>query len=335
MWEGLGDLINQFRKDELGTEPLDSTRAASIVHRLNVPYTYFWWADPSSQGKRSSKAPSTSDRFRHLRSPSLLSKPSDWSDNIDVCGFQFLASHADYEPPAELDAFLKAGSTPIYIGFGSIVVADPAQLTKTLFEAVRQTGQRALISKGWGGLGGDVDVPDNIFLLGNCPHDWLFKHVSCVVHHGGAGTTAAGLLQKCPTVIVPFFGDQPFWGSIVARAGAGPPPVPFRLLTADNLAAAINKALEPSTIQAASGIGEQMALETGTENAVQSFHRHLNYSRLHCAICPDRTAVWWVRHWNTKLSSFAAAVLVQAGYIHAKDIALYGLSFTTVWGSFH
>lgn len=111
--------------------------------------------------------------------------------------------------------------------------------------------------------------------------------------------------------------------------------MPFKLLTAENLAAAINKALEPSTIQAASEIGERMALETGTENAVHSFHSHLDYSRLHCATCPDRTAVWWVRHWNTKLSSFAAAVLVQSGHIHANDITLYGLSLTTIWGSFH
>ncbi|KAE8397505.1 hypothetical protein BDV37DRAFT_289365 [Aspergillus pseudonomiae] len=257
MWEGLGDLINQFRKDELGPEPLDSTRAASIVHRLNVPYTYF------------------------------------------------------------------AGTTPIYIGFGSIVVDDPAQLTKTLFEAVRLTGQRALISKGWGKLGGDVDIPDNIFLLGNCPHDWLFMHVSCVAHHGGAGTTAAGLRQGCPTVIVPFFGDQPFWGSIVARAGAEPPPVPFKQLTAEDLPAAINKALEPSTRHAASEIRDRMASETGTENAVQSFHRHLNLGRLHCVICPDRPAVWWVRNWNIKHSSFAAGILAQTGHIDSKSFALY------------
>ena len=81
-----------------------------------------------------------------------------------------------------------------------------------IFTAVKKAGVRALVSKGWGGLG-DGDVPENIHLLGNCPHDWLFKYVSCVVHHGGAGTSAIGIAMGKPTVIVPFFGDQPFWGS--------------------------------------------------------------------------------------------------------------------------
>ena len=82
-------------------------------------------------------------------------------------------------------------------------------MTKLIFEAVKMTGQRALVSKGWGGLGGsELSIPDGVFMLGNCPHDWLFQHVSCVVHHGGAGTTAAGIALGRPTVIVPFFGDQ-------------------------------------------------------------------------------------------------------------------------------
>ena len=97
----------------------------------------------------------------------------------------------------------------MYIGFGSIVVDDPDSMTKLFFEAVKKSGQRALVSKGWGGFGGD-QIPDSVFMLGNVPHDWLFKRVSCVVHHGGAGTTAAGIALGKPTVVVPFFGDQPF-----------------------------------------------------------------------------------------------------------------------------
>lgn len=91
----------------------------------------------------------------------------------------------------------------MYIGFGSIVVDDPDAMTKLIFEAVGKTGQRALVSKGWGGLGGDdMGKPDNVFMLGNCPHDWLFQHVSCVVHHGGAGTMSAGIALGRPTLIV-------------------------------------------------------------------------------------------------------------------------------------
>ncbi|KAE8407340.1 UDP-glucose,sterol transferase [Aspergillus pseudonomiae] len=299
MWEGLGDLINQFRKKELGLDPLDAIRAPSMIHRLHIPYTYLW-------------------------SPSLLPKPRDWSDNIDVCGFQFLSAQSNYQPPEELDAFLKAGNPPIYIGFGSIVVDNPSKLTQTIFEAVRQTGHRAIVSKGWSNLGaGEIDIPETIFLLGKCPHDWLFRRVSCVVHHGGAGTTAAGLLLGCPTVIVPFFGDQPFWGSIVARAGAGPQPIPFKELTPERLAAGIQDALGERAKNCAGQIGKDMRAEDGVQKAVQSFHQHMNVEALRCSICPDRPAVWWLRHSHIKLSAFAISVLVHTGHVKPRDVMLY------------
>lgn len=113
---------------------------------------------------------------------------------------------SSFTPGPDLQDFLNAGPPPVYIGFGSIVVDDPDGMTKLIFEAVKKSGQRALVSKGWGGFGAD-DIPDGIFMLGNVPHDWLFKRVSCVVHHGGAGTMAAGIALGKPTCIVPFFGD--------------------------------------------------------------------------------------------------------------------------------
>lgn len=124
----------------------------------------------------------------YSRSPALIPKPKDWGPNIDISGFYFLSLANNYQPEPDLAEFLAAGPPPVYIGFGSIVVEDPNAMTDLIFEAVRKTGQRALVSKGWGGFGGDeMDKPDGVFMLGNCPHDWLFKHVSCVVHHGGAG----------------------------------------------------------------------------------------------------------------------------------------------------
>ncbi|KAL1849446.1 hypothetical protein Plec18170_007352 [Paecilomyces lecythidis] len=299
MWEGLGDLINDFRRKELGLDPLDAIRAPSMNHRLQIPYTYLW-------------------------SPSLLPKPQDWPDNIDVCGFQVLPAKTDYNPPEDLDAFLKAGDTPIYIGFGSIVVRDPRKLTKVILDAVSQTGQRALISKGWSNLGSEEnELPDNVFFLDHCPHDWLFRHVSCVVHHGGAGTTAAGLLLGRPTVVIPFFGDQPFWGSIVERAGAGPPPVPYKQLTSEKLAAAIMKALELPVRKCAEEIGHKMRHENGTANAVRSFHKHLDVDALRCSICPSRPAVWWHRRLHIKLSAFAFSILMHTGHIQPGDVNLY------------
>jgi UDP:flavonoid glycosyltransferase YjiC (YdhE family) len=107
----------------------------------------------------------------------------------------------------EIANFLERGPKPIYIGFGSIVIDDPAKLTATLLQAVRETGVRAIISKGWSNLGDAANDDDNVLFIGDCPHEWLFQHVAAVVHHGGAGTTACGLLNGRPTTIVPFFGE--------------------------------------------------------------------------------------------------------------------------------
>lgn len=102
-------------------------------------------------------------------------------------------------------AFLAAGPAPIYIGFGSIVLEDPESITAIILNAVRATGVRAIVSKGWSNLGGMHD--DSIYFIGDCPHEWLFDRVAAVVHHGGAGTTACGLRKSKPTIVVPFFGE--------------------------------------------------------------------------------------------------------------------------------
>jgi hypothetical protein len=223
----------------------------------------------------------------------------------------------------EIYRFLNAGPTPIYVGFGSIVVDNPVKLTNIVFKAVQKTGQRALISKGWGGLGaGEVDVPDNILIIGNCPHDWLFRQVSCVIHHGGAGTTAAGLAHGRPTIIVPFFGDQQFWGDIVARAGAGPAPIPYKRLNVQNLSDAIEKALEASTLKRAQAIAMDMQEETGVQHGVCSFYRHLDLQSLRCSIFPNRPAAWHVKHTEINLSAYAATVLVKSGKLSPDMLVL-------------
>lgn len=202
-------------------------------------------------------------------------------------------------------------------------------MTKLIFEAVKKTGQRALVSKGWGGFGGDeLGKPDGVFMLGNCPHDWLFQHVSCVVHHGGAGTTSAGIALGRPTVIVPFFGDQPFWGSMVARAGAGPSPIPYKELTAEGLANAILEALKPETLERARELGERIREEKGCEAGAASFHAQMDVDRLRCLMAPGRAAVWRVKTKGSntddvRLSAFAATVLGNEGVLDVNQLRLY------------
>jgi UDP:flavonoid glycosyltransferase YjiC (YdhE family) len=253
----------------------------------------------------------------------LLPKPKDWATNIDIAGFFFLSSKSGYTPPDDLAAFLASGPPPVYIGFGSIVVDDPNAMTGLIFEAIRETGQRAIMSKGWGGLGaGEMEVPDSVFMVGDCPHDWLFERVSCVVHHGGAGTTAIGLACGKPTVIVPFFGDQPFWGSIVAKADAGPAPVPYKELTVDKLVAAIRFALEPQVRNRARDLAAKICAENGVEAAVQSFHRQLRGDSIRCMFSPSRCAVWRIRRTKIQLSTFAATTLSNEGILDLGDLKL-------------
>jgi UDP:flavonoid glycosyltransferase YjiC (YdhE family) len=192
-----------------------------------------------------------------------------------------------------------------------------------IFDAVHLTGVRALVSKGWGGLGADaVGLPEGVFMLGNVPHDWLFKHVSAVVHHGGAGTTAAGINAGKPTIVVPFFGDQPFWGAMIERAGAGPAPIHNKKLSAENLAAAIQFCMKPETQSRAHELGERIREEKGIDVGGKSFHDHLDVESLRCSIAPSRVAVWRVRRTRIKLSGFAAEVLVREGLIKYTDLKL-------------
>jgi UDP:flavonoid glycosyltransferase YjiC (YdhE family) len=291
-WQGLGDLVNKFREKTLGLESISTLWAPGMISQLKIPHTYCW-------------------------SPTLIPKPHDWPAHLNVSGFFFLDLADNYVPPPDLDRFLTSGPAPVYIGFGSIVVADPDALTRKIFEAVRLVGCRALVSKGWGGLGAsDLEVPENIMLLGNCPHDWLFPRCSAVVHHGGAGTTAAGIRCGIPTVVVPFFGDQPFWGKMIAAAGAGPDPIPNAELTAENLAAAIQRALSREVQARAEVMGESIKKESGCDEGAKSFIRSLGQMGLaRCDILHDRPAVWSVRGSDKKLSALAASALVEARLI--------------------
>ncbi|GAB1310849.1 hypothetical protein MFIFM68171_01059 [Madurella fahalii] len=298
-WQGLGDMINRFRTSILDLDPISLLWAPGLLTRLRIPTTYCW-------------------------SPALTPKPADWANEITVAGFYFLNLESAYTPEPDLAAFLQAGPPPIYIGFGSIVVDDPDALTRTIFQAIAMTGVRALVSKGWGGIGGDaIGVPDGVFMLGNCPHDWLFKRVSAVVHHGGAGTTAAGVKAGRPTVVVPFFGDQIFWGTMIAKAGAGPAPIPHKKLTAENLAAAITEALRPETKARAQELGEKIREEKGADVGGKSFHQFLNADNMRCWLAPSRVAVWRVRRTKVRLSALAAAVLVKEGRLKYSDLKLY------------
>jgi UDP:flavonoid glycosyltransferase YjiC (YdhE family) len=261
---GIADLVNAFRKELLGLPPLSLTDGAALLDDYEVPFTYLW---PSR----------------------LLPKPADWGPHIDLANFTFHDQAHTYQPPRALLDFLAAGDAPIYVGFGSIVVDDPPAVSRTIFTALEKAGARGIVSEGWAHLGGDTPPP-NVFLIGDCPHDWLFPRCRIVCHHGGAGTTAAGLRAGLPTVVVPFFGDQFLWGQIIADAGAGPRPIPGDRLDSDALAEAFTICLDARVRERASALGAAIRATDGVELTVQSVYRHLPLHAMSCSNDPDRLA---------------------------------------------
>ncbi|KAF5480961.1 hypothetical protein F2P56_001663 [Juglans regia] len=222
IWLGIRDMINDVRKKKLKLRPV-TYLSGSQGSDSDIPHGYIW-------------------------SPHLVPKPKDWGPKVDVVGFCFLDLASNYEPPEPLVKWLEAGEKPVYIGFGSLPVQEPEKMTQIIVKALEMTGQRGIINKGWGGLGNLAEPKDSIYLLDNIPHDWLFLQCKAVVHHGGAGTTAAGLRAACPTTVVPFFGDQPFWGERVHARGVGPAPIPVDEFTLPKLVDAIKFMLDPKVI---------------------------------------------------------------------------------------
>lgn len=208
-------------------------------------------------------------------SPAVIAKPADWNGNQHVTGYWFLNDDTDWQPPRGLEEFLQSGTPPIYIGFGSMSSRKPAETAHLILAALAETGQRAVLLSGWNGLQVE-NLPDNVFVVESVPHEWLFARVQAVVHHGGAGTTAAGLRAGVPSIIIPFFGDQPFWGQRVADLGVGPQPIPRKQLTVERLAQALQTAIHDSAMrQRARVLGEQIQSENGVQRAVEIIQTQL------------------------------------------------------------
>ena len=232
--------INEWRRDTLALPP---AHGEEVLHNRPVTKLYAF-------------------------SSAVVSVPADWDESSVVTGYWLLDTPAHWQPSQELVAFLKSGPAPVHVGFGSMARHDAARQTAIVLQALQQLGQRAVLATGWGGLKVE-EVPPSIFVLDSVPHDWLFPQVAAVVHHGGAGTTGAGLRAGKPTVICPFVGDQSFWGWRVATLGVGPEAIPWRRLTAERLAAAIRIAVtDESMRERAADLGATLRSEDGVGQAV-------------------------------------------------------------------
>lgn len=201
-------------------------------------------------------------------SPHVFPQADDFPPHIHHTGFWFLDEEPGWTPPAALTDFLQRGPAPVYVGFGSI--GDPKQAAhtaRTVAEALRRAGQRGILATGWQGSS-DEPLPENIFTLESAPHSWLFPRMAAVVHHGGAGTTAAGLRAGVPAVVIPHGLDQPAWARRVRELGVGT-SLPRKKLTAERLAEAIGVVSKSEMRAAASALGEKIRAENGAEKAAK------------------------------------------------------------------
>ncbi|MDH3213676.1 MAG: glycosyltransferase [Myxococcales bacterium] len=186
----------------------------------------------------------------------LAPRPLDWT--LDVEQVPCLHPISGPPLPPKLESFLNAGAPPIYLGFGSMTDARPEATTRALLEAVTSLGRRALISRGWAGLGGGA-LPEGVFALGSVSHARLFPRVAAVVHHGGAGTTTTAARAGVPQVVVPHVLDQFYWARRVSRLGLGPPPLPRVRLRAKQLAAVLGAVLDNDVVvERARELGERL-----------------------------------------------------------------------------
>ena len=198
----------------------------------------------------------------------VLCPPADFAPNHQFTGVWHLASPS-YVPPPELVDFLAEGPQPIIITFGSMGGSNGRETTEILIDTIKKINQRAIIQAGWGKLGTQKALPD-IFCTDYVPHQWLFPQGCCVVHHGGAGTTASVCRAKVPSVVVAHNADQPYWGKRLSDLGVAPKHLHRRNLTPERLAKRIQKVLDTPAMKERAGVlGKQMESEDGLTTAVE------------------------------------------------------------------
>lgn len=254
-----------------------TNRATYRLHELGrLPYRQVLRKWKNDYAQRPGTSPSTSSyKLLYAFSPTLVPPPADWPQQVHVTGYwDDIFDKAAYAPPPALADFLAAGEPPVYVGFGSMVPRDPTATADLVLRATEAVGCRVLLGSGWAGLGQDRELPPHALAIGNVPHRWLFPRCRAVVHHGGSGTTHAGLRTGRPTLVCPFFGDQPFWGARVGALGCGPEMLPQKRMTESRLVGKLRELLDTGGYAANAGhVARRIGGERGLDVAVELLER--------------------------------------------------------------
>ncbi|MFG2501182.1 glycosyltransferase [Streptomyces sp. NPDC048441] len=233
---------------------------ADLRARLSLP--------PAAQGAVRRRREAVGWPVLHGFSPAVVPRPADWRAGLDVVGNWWPHHDPDTALPAPVEDFLRAGPPPVFIGFGSMAAGDGERLSEIAVAALRRAGLRGVLQEGRAGLMGHGD---DILTVDEAPHALLFPRMAAVVHHAGAGTTAAGLRAGAPAVPVPVMADQPFWAARLAALGAATTPVPFKELTAERLAEQLGRAVrEDSYKEAAGSVSRRIRAEDGAGHVLKA-----------------------------------------------------------------
>jgi sterol 3beta-glucosyltransferase len=265
-------------------QPVARQAIASVINQFRAQYGLSPISDPIyTDGNSPQLALYVISRY--FRPPAV-----NWPEHYHVTGFFFLDDEL-WKPDASLLEFIESGPPPVVISFSSITHEAPDAMTGILLEAIRIAGCRAIIQRGWSGLAKDK-TPPNVMAVDFVPHTWLFKRASCVVHHGGAGTTAAAIYGGAPAVIVPHIGDQPLWAELARDLGCAAFVIPFHEMTAERLGEAIATTLAtPKYYRNVALVAENICAEQGVVEARRLIERLINNLGARRSITPTVPAV--------------------------------------------
>ena len=233
---------------------------AMLRHRLQLP--------PVSASAMRRRQEQANWPILHGFSTALVPRPSDWRSGLQVVGTWWPHLGAAERLPTDLEDFLRAGPRPVLIGFGSMGAGDGERLSEIAVRALRRAGLRGILQAGSAGLAADGD---DVLTIGDLPHALLLPRLAALVHHAGAGTSAAALRAGVPAVTVPVTADQPFWAGRLAALGAATDPIPFRSLTAERLADSLDRVVrQPTYTRAAARAAQHMVTEDGAGQALNA-----------------------------------------------------------------
>jgi UDP:flavonoid glycosyltransferase YjiC (YdhE family) len=250
-WQVFRKVTNQWRQEVLDLPPIAFSGPFGKLEWKRQPFLYGY-------------------------SPAIIPRPPDWPEWLYVTGYWFLPQRKDWRPPKELLDFLESGPPPVYVGFGSLPIHNHEEITQLVIKSITNLGKRGILQLGRNK--NNIQISDNAFQAGWIPHEWLFPKMAALVHHGGASTTANGLLAGVPSIIIPFAWDQPFWGYQIYNLRVGPKPIPRNKLTVKELTAALKTATTNQEVaRRALELGRNIRGENGVVKAVEIFEKNLNY----------------------------------------------------------